>query len=128
MTHETARTGWLLACACVVTLAVSREAPGQETPVPAGTPLPRGAQVFPAPSDSPALRVGGAESETPNIMITGYWPPTNEMLRQFSNNPAQNPNGWVGGDWEGRGYNIYAFFPEFPQGLGKGEGDFEVDY
>jgi pyrrolidone-carboxylate peptidase len=61
-------------------------------------------------------------------MITGYWPPTNEMLRQFSNNPVQNPDGWVGADWEGRGYNIYSYFPEFPGGLGKGEGDFEVDY
>jgi len=50
------------------------------------------------------------------------------MLRPFSNNPAQNGGLWVGEDWEGRGYNIYAFFPEFPEGIGKGEGDFEVDY
>lgn len=65
---------------------------------------------------------------TRNIMITGYWPPTNEMVRQFSNNPEQNPNGWVGQNWEGRGYDIYSYFPEFPDGVGKGEGDFEVDY
>ena len=25
-----------------------------------------------------------------NIMLTGYWPPTNEMLRQFSINSDQN--------------------------------------
>ena len=55
---------------------------------------------------------------TNNIMITGYWPPTNEMVRHFSNNPVQNPGGWVGGNWEGRGYDIYAFFPEFPHGVG----------
>lgn len=65
---------------------------------------------------------------TRNIMLTGYWPPTNEMLRPFSPNPDQNPGGWVGENWEGRGYNVYAFFPEFPNGPGQGVGDFEVDY
>jgi hypothetical protein len=61
-------------------------------------------------------------------MITGYWPPTNEMVRPFSTNPAQNPGGWIGGNWENRGYNVYSYFPEFPNGVGKGVGDFEVDY
>ncbi|MFN0133775.1 MAG: hypothetical protein ACKVW3_14750 [Phycisphaerales bacterium] len=68
---------------------------------------------------------------TNNIMVVGYWPPSNEMLRPFSTNPAQNPLGWQGQNWEGRGYNIHAFFPEFPGGIGqnpRGEGDFEVDY
>ncbi len=65
---------------------------------------------------------------TNNILITGYWPPTNNMVRKFSTNPAQNPGGWQGGNWEGRGYNLYSFFPEFPNGLGQGVGDFEVDY
>lgn len=65
---------------------------------------------------------------TNNILITGYWPPTNEMVRQFSQNPDQNPSGWQGGNWEGRGYNVHSFFPEFPNGIGRGEGDFEVDY
>ena len=67
---------------------------------------------------------------TNNIMITGFWPPTNEMIRQFSPNPAQNPGGWVGDNWENRGYDIHAFFPEFnnfPVDQ-QGEGDFEVDY
>ena len=68
---------------------------------------------------------------TRNIMLTGYWPPTNEMLRKFSTDPNQNPGGWQGENWEGRGYDIYAYFPEFPGGTGsnpKGDGDFEVDY
>ena len=68
---------------------------------------------------------------TKNIMLTGYWPPTNEMLRKFSTNPSQNPGGWQGQNWEGRGYDIYAYFPEFPGGTGsnpKGNGDLEVDY
>lgn len=68
---------------------------------------------------------------TQNILITGYWPPTNEMLRKWSQNPAQNPGGWEGLNWEGRGYNIYSYFPEFPGGTGvnpRGEGDFQVDY
>src|SRR4030042_830390 len=68
---------------------------------------------------------------TRNVMLTGYWPPTNEMLRKFSTDPNHNPGGWQGENWEGRGYNIYAYFPEFPGGTGsnpKGTGDFEVDY
>ncbi|MBI1190694.1 MAG: hypothetical protein GC200_08470 [Tepidisphaera sp.] len=68
---------------------------------------------------------------TRNIMITGYWPPTNEMLRPFSQNSSQNPGGWQGLNWEGRGYNIYSYFPEFPGGVNqnpRGTGDFQVDY
>ena len=65
-------------------------------------------------------------------MLTGYWPPTNEMIRRFSPDPGQNPDGWIGSDWEGRGYDVYAFFPEFDPpnctNCGKGTGDFEVDY
>ena len=73
----------------------------------------------------------GAPSR-PAILLTGYWPPTNEMLRRFSPDPSKNPNGWIGADWEGRGYDVYAFFPEFdpPDCLdcGPGTGDLEVDY
>lgn len=69
---------------------------------------------------------------TNNILITGYWPPTNNMIRPFSQNPAQNPGGWQGGNWEGRGYDIFSFFPEFPgisqPPFGAGQGDFMVDY
>jgi hypothetical protein len=68
---------------------------------------------------------------TNNILITGYWPPSNEMMRGWSTNPTQNPSGWIGRNWEGRGYDVYAYFPEFPGGTGtnpKGNGDFEVDY
>lgn len=68
---------------------------------------------------------------TKTIMITGYWPPTNEMIRPFSQNLTQNPDGWKGGNWEGRGYNIVSYFPEFPGGVGtnpEGDGDFRVDY
>lgn len=63
---------------------------------------------------------------TRNIMLTGYWPPTNEMLRPFSTHPDQNPGEWIGENWEGRGYNVYAFFPEC--GFPICEGDFEIDY
>ena len=70
-------------------------------------------------------------AHTNNILITGYWPPTNEMVRRFSTSPVQNPDGWIGGNWEGRGYNIHSYFPEFPGGTTlnpKGNGDLEVDY
>ena len=70
-------------------------------------------------------------AHTNNILLTGYWPPTNEAVRHFSTNPLQNPDGWVGEDWEGLGYDVYSFFPEFPEGVDvdpRGVGDFEVDY
>ncbi len=31
---------------------------------------------------------------THNIMLTGYWNPTGSMLKQFSQNPTLNPDGW----------------------------------
>ena len=71
-------------------------------------------------------------ADRPVITAVGYWPPSNEMLRRFSPNPDQNPEGWIGENWEGRGYDVYAFFPEFDPPdcdfCGKGFGDFEVDY
>jgi len=73
-------------------------------------------------------KINVSRNNLPNIMLAGYWPPTNEMLRRFSTDPVQNPQGWIGDDWEGKGYNVYSFFPEFPSGVGKGIGDFEVDY
>ncbi|MEM9660757.1 MAG: hypothetical protein AAF937_00440 [Planctomycetota bacterium] len=35
---------------------------------------------------------------TDNILVTGDWPPTNEGVRQFSQNLDQNPGGWQGGN------------------------------
>src|SRR5690348_8726717 len=76
-----------------------------------------------------------------NIVLIGYWPPTNEMLRPFSTSLAQNPGGWMGQNWNGLGHDVYAFFPEFaPDGnpfndpfgsagyIGSPESDFRVDY
>lgn len=124
----------LLSSLCVVAIAVffGRRAVAQDrfVPGPANiaeyeihlSALERGATV---------ARAARGMDDVPNVMITGYWPPTNEMVRAFSDNLAQNPGGWVGQNWEGRGYDIYAFFPEFPDGgpnYGRGVGDFEVDY
>ena len=70
--------------------------------------------------------------ENPIILVTGFWPPTNEMIRHFSQNESLNPNGWEGGDWEERGYDVVSYFPEFEtpdcDDCGIGIGDFEVDY
>jgi hypothetical protein len=113
----------------LVALAGALPAVAQERPLPAGTPLPDYAKVYRLGDlRSPAQWLQPVENGLPSILLTGYWPPTNEMLRQFSTNPQQNPGGWVGDNWERRGFNVYSFFPEFPHGLGKGEGDFEVDY
>lgn len=72
-----------------------------------------------------------AHAQRPKILLTGYWPPTNNMIRSFSPNPAQNP-AYIGANWENRGYDIVAYFPEFPGvsccNWGRGQGDFEVDY
>ncbi len=70
--------------------------------------------------------------ENPVIVVTGFWPPTNEMIRHFSQDVNLNPSGWQGEDWQGYGYDIISFFPEFEQpdcdNCGQGYGDFEVDY
>lgn len=93
---------------------------------------PRAAGHFAALITAGLAAATANASFTNNILITGYWPPTNEMIRPFSQNPSQNPGGWQGGNWEGRGYNIHSYFPEFPgitqPPYGRGEGDFRVDY
>lgn len=63
-------------------------------------------------------------AELRNIMLTGYWNPTGQMIAPFSNNTYLNPDGWKGANWEGRGFNIYSFFPK-PYTY---NGTFEVDY
>lgn len=100
----------------------------QESFVPDGSPLPPDALALQRDSVRDIGAFQPIYNGLPNILITGYWPPTNEMLRPWSTDLVQNPGGWVGENWEGRGFNIYAFFPEFPSGAGKGVGDFEVDY
>jgi hypothetical protein len=73
-----------------------------------------------------------AGGERPKVLLTGYWPPSNEAIRRFSTNPVQNPQGWIGENWEGRGYDVVSYFPEFLRpncgNCGKGTGDLEVDY
>ncbi len=73
-----------------------------------------------------------AAGQRPAIVLTGYWPPSNEAIRRFSTDPLQNPLGWIGQDWEGRGYDVHSFFPEFTppncMNCGVGQGDLEVDY
>jgi hypothetical protein len=79
------------------------------------------------PRPNPRLVFNGL----PSILVTGYWPPTNEMLRPWSPDPTQNGGTWIGENWRGMGYNVYAYFPEFPGGTSlnpRGNGDFEVDY
>jgi len=116
--------------ALLICTATAGVALAQEYREPEGTPLPDYARKIHIDRPIPFIvsEGRGGAPDLPNIMLTGYWPPTNEMLRRFSPDPVQNPDGWVGGNWEGRGFNVYAFFPEFPEGLGQGEGDFEVDY
>ncbi|UCF50429.1 MAG: hypothetical protein JSU91_02810, partial [Thermoplasmatales archaeon] len=64
------------------------------------------------------------EDDLPNIMLTGYWNPTGQMIAPFSTDPYLNPDGWKGENWEDRGYDIYSFFPT----PGTYNGTFEVDY
>lgn len=88
-------------------------------------------------SDPSAIPIGCAK----NVVLMGYWPPSNEMLRRWSSDPEQNPNGWIGADWGGHGYDVHAFFPEFPPdgdpsnddigdpgAVGSPNSDLRVDY
>jgi hypothetical protein len=76
--------------------------------------------------------VDSVAAQRPKILLTGYWPPSNEAIRAFCTDPVQNPGGWIGADWEGRGYDVHAFFPEFSPpnctSCGTGSGNLEVDY
>lgn len=63
-------------------------------------------------------------NELPNIMMTGYWNPTGQMIASFCTDSSLNPSGWIGENWEGMGFNVYSFFPE----PGTYTGIFEVDY
>ncbi len=76
-----------------------------------------------------------------NVVLMGYWPPTNNMLRQWSTHPQQNSGQWQGQNWRGLGYDVYAFFPEFPPdddptndaigspgSVGSPDFDLQVDY
>lgn len=66
---------------------------------------------------------------TRKVLLTGYWPPTNEMLRHFSTNDELNKGGWKGKNWRGLGFDVHSFFPEFTGGsYPQGVGDFRVDY
>lgn len=89
------------------------------------------AQPSPAQPLSPPASQPLAGGSRPVILLTGYWPPTNEMIRDFASDPALNSN-WIGSDWEGRGYDVHAYFPEFNNPMcsncGKGQGYLEVDY
>jgi hypothetical protein len=77
------------------------------------------------------LLLCGCESAPRNVILTGFWPPSNQMLADFSTDKRLNPRGWQGKNWRGYGYDVYAFFPTFPGGTQvnpEGDGDFEVDY
>ena len=92
-----------------------------------------GDYVMPSsPSINIHTKIKKFNRERPKIMVTGYWPPTNEMVRHFSQDPELNPQGWQGEDWEGLGYDIVSFFPQFDPAdcndCGQGYGNLEVDY
>lgn len=78
----------------------------------------------------------GDADERPVIMLTGYWNPTGAMLSHFSQiealrDPIRDPEGYVGENWEGRGYDVISFFPDPDDtrcDAGEYCGDFEVDY
>ncbi|BBM84962.1 hypothetical protein [Candidatus Uabimicrobium amorphum] len=78
------------------------------------------------------ILLGGLLAKEKNILVLGYWPPTNAIVQDFSNDAALNPGGWKGKNWQNLGYDIYSFFPTFPKGVkgenGRGEGNLEVDY
>ena len=82
--------------------------------------------------DSKIIRRNIYREPNNKILLTGYWPPSNEAIRPFSQNHLLNPEGWIGGNWENRGFDIVSYFPIFTdpdcQSCGQGYGDLEVDY
>ncbi|MCB9914881.1 MAG: hypothetical protein H6828_06980 [Planctomycetes bacterium] len=114
-------------------LLLAADAAAQRGAQPAApAPTQVAPNVYPGPIQGNARQQQLGLGQRPAIMLTGYWPPTNEAVRRFSDDPVQNPLGWIGSDWEGRGYDVYAYFPEFTPptctSCGTGSGDLEVDY
>lgn len=74
--------------------------------------------------------VAAALGHSGNVLLTGYWPPTNEMLRHFSNEPSSNPGRWEGENWRGLGFDVFAYFAEFDTNppTNPGSGPFRVHY
>jgi len=107
-------------------LLAQRGAPPARRSGPALAAAPGGPTA--AATTTPAAASAG---QRPVVLLTGYWPPTNEAVRRFSPKPSLNPV-WEGSDWMGRGYDVVSFFPEFGNPsctfCGRGTGDLEVDY
>lgn len=105
-------------------------APSPQTGVDASTQVPPPITRAQLAAPPPSFAVGPSPRRA--ILLTGYWPPSNEAVRRFSPSPTQNPQGWIGSNWEGRGYDVYAYFPEFSPATctscGPGMGDLMVDY
>jgi hypothetical protein len=97
----------------------------------------------------PAQTVNAAEPAAcqKTVVLMGYWPPTNEMLRPWSPDPGLRAAStgtdapWQGENWQQRGVNVYAFFPEFPPdgdpgndpigsagSVGSTQSDLQVDF
>jgi hypothetical protein len=120
------------ASAAVLALLAVPPAAAQDGPPRARLEGRLPAELEPRPLPSTRAQRSVSAGARPNIVLTGYWPPTNEAVRRFSTNPAQNPQGWIGSNWENRGYDVHSFFPEFSPpnctSCGAGTGDFTVDY
>ncbi len=82
-----------------------------------------GVSVFPSTSGNKRVYIETIKNNR-NIMLTGYWNPTGQMIAEFSNDSYLNPDGWIGENWENLGFDIYSFFPK-PYSY---NGTFEVDY
>jgi hypothetical protein len=105
---------------------------GGKTSIPITKTVPQWkSENLPPYQKNPKIRQG-KERNRKNILLTGYWPPSNESIRPFSRSELLNPDGWIGEDWENRGYDIVSFFPTFNppdcSDCGQGMGDLEVDY
>lgn len=102
-------------------------------PIGPSAVLPAARTAAPAPfTGTPRGAAMAAGTTRPVVLLTGYWPPTNEGVRRFSPKPTLNPGGWIGDDWNSRGYDVVSFFPTFANpncsNCGVGMGDLEVDY
>ncbi len=125
-----------LRCAAsfAVALALASNAPASPQRVAPSTALQGPSTTAPSRHiDTVSLpATSGASGTRPVVLITGYWPPTNEAVRRFSQHPAKNPGGWQGSNWQGSGYDVVSFFPEFNNpnctSCGTGFGDLRVDY
>ena len=109
--HQTGLTGQIRSSQVIIEWSSSIDEPA-EIPVQSIIKITEPNFLKPTKISQPPYQTQ-IDRERLVILLTGYWPPSNAAIRPFSRSLLLNPEGWIGENWEDRGYDIVSFFPVF---------------